>query len=76
MFFFFHLVFYILLIKPRIFNISSPIPHLLQILERSNVSSQTYDILDVLNSLYFLHLIDFSHPNLFEIYSQKGFFNY
>ena len=54
----------LLLTKPRIFNISidcsflsifsSSIPHLLQMLERTNVLSQTYDILGFLNSLYFL----------------------
>ena len=53
-----------LLIKPRIFNISIDssslnifsysFPHLLQILERSNVLLQIYDILGYLNSLYFL----------------------
>ena len=61
----FHLVFNVLLIKPRIFNISidssalnifsSSLPHLLQILRRSGVLSQIYDTLVFLNSLYFLY---------------------
>ena len=61
----FHLVFNVLLIKTRIFSIlidsfslnifSSSLPHLLQILGRSSVLSQTYDTLVFLNSLYFLY---------------------
>ena len=69
-------------IKRRIFNISidssslnifsSLLRHLLQILERSNVLSQIYDILGFLISLHFaLRTIDFSHPNLFKIYSEE-----
>ena len=83
MFFFFQSAFSILLIKPRIFNISvdsssliffsfsrPPLPPL-QILERSNVLSQIYDILDLAISA-----MDFTHPNLFKIYLPKEFFNY
>ena len=44
-------------------------------LQRGNVLSQIY-VLGFLNSFYFLHLVQFSHPNLFKIYSQKGFFSY
>ena len=36
---------------------SPSLPHLLQILERSNVLPQIYDILGFLNYLYFLYLV-------------------
>ena len=36
---------------------SSSLPHLLQILDKSNVLSQIYDNLGFLNSLHFIHLV-------------------
>ena len=86
--FFFHLVFYISLIKPRIFDKSidsfslnifrSSLPRLLQTLKGSNILSQIYDILGFLNSLYLAtpSTINLSYPNLAKIYAQKEFFNY
>ena len=75
---FFIWYFYIVLIKPRVFNVSfdsfslnifsSLFSQLLQILETSNVLSQTHDVLRFLKLLYFsLITIDVSHPNLFKL---------
>ena len=67
LFFFFRLVFYILSIKQRMFNISidssflnifsSSLSHYLQIGGRNNVLPQIYYIFSFLNSPYFLHLV-------------------
>ena len=74
----------VLLIKPRIFDISvdfyflnvfsSLLSNLLQIIERTIVLLKTYGILEFLSFLYLLNkAIDFFHPHLFRIYSKNKF---